>query len=79
MHNEPVQDLSFPLPVIRLRDLGESESAKNPAEKHAHLQHCQILPDTVCRSVREREERSCVMLSIRRTSAEPSFGKKHLG
>ena len=78
VHNKPVQDPSFPLVMSHPRCLGEPESPKHPAENHTHLHHCQILSRTNRRSVREREERRRVVLSSRRTGAEPSFGKERL-
>src|ERR1700677_2851985 len=76
VHNKPVQDPSFPLLEIHPRCIGEPESPKYPAEQHSHLHQRQILPRTNRRSVREGEERSRVVLSRGRTSAEPSFWKE---
>ena len=78
MHNKPVHDPSFPVLVTYPRYLGEPESSNDPAKKHSHLHQRQVLPSTVSRSVREREESSRVVLSNRRISAEPSFWQERI-
>ena len=76
MHNKPVLDPSFPLLVTHSRWLREVESPKNPTKKHTHLYQSQVLPRANRWPVREREIRRWVVLSSRRTRAEPSFGKE---
>ena len=76
MQSKPVLNTSFPLLVTHPGGLREAESPKHPAEQHTHLHQCQILPGANGWSVREREERRCVVHSHRYTRAEPSFGQE---
>ena len=77
-HKKAVLDLSFPLLVTHPGCLGEPELPEHPAEQHTHLHQRQVLTRTDCRPVREREERSRVVLPHRRTRAEPTFGQERL-
>jgi hypothetical protein len=74
----PIQNPSFPPLEAHSRCFRELESPKYPAKKHTHLHERQVLPCAVCWSVREREERSRVVLSSGRTGAEPSFWQERI-
>ena len=79
MHHKPILNLSLPLLITEPRRLGKPESPKNPAEHHAHLHHRKMLPCAVRGSIREREERSWIVLPRRCTRAEPSFWQERVG
>ena len=79
VHHKPVLNLSFPLLITKAGHLGKPESPKSPAEHHAHLHPRKVLPCAVRRSIREREERSWIMLPRRCTGAEPSFRQECVG
>ena len=79
VNHVPILNPSFPALVCKPRGLREAEALQHPAEHHAHLHQRQALPNTDRRSVREREERSRVVLSRRLTFAKPSFWQERIG
>ena len=78
MHNEPILNLSLPLPVVNPGSLREPEPPQHQAEQHPHLHQRQILARTNRRAVREGYEGRGVVYSHGCALAEPAFGQECL-